>query len=415
MRFKKGCKVEVLRKREVPSGSWWGAEIISGDGHTYSVKYDHYSPDMDGVVERVPRKAIRPCPPPVKCPRSWVPGDIVEVYENNSWKLGEVSRVVGGNCFFVRLLGSSRQFRVHISDLRVRLSWQNSKWVVIQKKAERSNDALVKSQTKTRNFSQLMQSCIELEKYGGHDHVCTGNNNRAKEPTSRCMKKRPHFCLSPVDSCTGSRRKMRAVEKERCCRQVTTAHSSQLLEKVDAVASPCKLLGEKYMHAFLNHKVCEMGMHNQKPPAGAGYRFIESIEPNDAESVSSSVGSCSPSNSPYRSILYPIYSPIHDLGSNCNDAESPCASGRELPLHTKEALEAEIHRLELHAYRCTLLALYASGPLSWEQEVLITNLRFMLRISNDEHLSELRAKVGGLYSLPQGQDDGVWHRARMTK
>ncbi|KAG1355437.1 hypothetical protein COCNU_07G015490 [Cocos nucifera] len=415
MRFKKGCKVEVLRKRQVPPGSWWCAEIVSGDGHMYSVKYDHFLPDMDGVVERIPRKDIRPCPPPVERPRSWVPGDIVEVFENNSWKLGEVSRIVGGNCFFVRLLGSSRQFRAHRSGLRVRLSWQNNKWVVIQKKSERCNDALVKSLTKTRRFSQLTQSCIELEKYGGHGHVGAENSNRAEEPTSRCIKKRPHFCLSPMETCTGSKRKMRAVEKEGCCQKVATAHSSQLLEKVDAVASPCKLLGEKYMHAFSNHKVCEMGMGNQKPRTGAGYRFIKGIEPNDAESVSSSVGSCSPSNSPFRSILYPIFSPTHDLDCNCNDAESPCASGRELAFHIKEGLEAKIHRLELHAYRLTLLALYAAGSLSWDKEVLITNLRFMLRISNDEHLSELRAKVGGLYSLPQGQDDGICHRVKMTK
>lgn len=133
MRYKKGSQVEVLSKREAPSGSWRCAEIISGNGHTYSVKYDCYSPDMDGAVERVPRKAIRPCPPPVKFPRNLVPGDIVEVFEHNSWKLGEVSRVSGGHYFFVRLLGSSRQFRAEISGIRLRQSWHHNKWVVIQK------------------------------------------------------------------------------------------------------------------------------------------------------------------------------------------------------------------------------------------------------------------------------------------
>lgn len=49
-----------------------------------------------------------------------------------------------------------------------------------------------------------------------------------------------------------------------------------------------------------------------------------------------------------------------------------------------------IHGLELHAYRYTLQALYASGPFSWEQEELLTNLRTTLRISNDEHLVELK-------------------------
>ncbi|XP_038978918.1 uncharacterized protein LOC103703809 [Phoenix dactylifera] len=408
MRFKKGSKVEVLSKREVPSGSWWCAEIISGNGRTYGVKYDGYLPDMDGAVERVPRKAIRPCPPPVKCPRNWVPGDIVEIFEHNSWKLGEVSRVVGGNYFLVRLLGSSMQFRAHVSDIRLRQSWHDNKWVVIQKNSERCNDALVNSQTKTGKFStQLLQSCIELEKYGGDGHADAEKNYRSKEPTPRSMRKRLHFCLSPNDTCTGARRKMRAVEKVGWCEGVTAERPSQLLEKVHAVASPCQVLGEKHMHAFLNNKVCETGMDNQKPHAGVGYHFIESIDPNDAESVSSSVGSCSPSNRPYRSFLYPVTSPTHDLDSNHDDAESPCASGTELSLHTEEAHEAEIHHLELHAYRSTLLALYSSGPLSWEKEVLLTNLRLMLRISNDEHILELRHLASAKTSIIQSFQDTV--------
>ena len=133
MRFKEGSKVEVLDKREVPCGSWCCAKIVSSNGHYYSVKYDCYSGDTGVTVERVSRKAIRPCPPPVLSPRCWVPGDIGEVFEKNSWKLAEVSRVVGANYFFVRLLGSSRKLRVHISNLRMRLVWEDNTWVVIQK------------------------------------------------------------------------------------------------------------------------------------------------------------------------------------------------------------------------------------------------------------------------------------------
>ena len=74
---------------------------------------------MGAAVERVSRKAIRPCPPSVKSPCDWVAGDIAEVLDNSSWKLSEVSRVGGHGYFFVRLLGSSREFGVHASDLRL--------------------------------------------------------------------------------------------------------------------------------------------------------------------------------------------------------------------------------------------------------------------------------------------------------
>ncbi|XP_038974892.1 uncharacterized protein LOC120106090 [Phoenix dactylifera] len=387
MRFKKGSKVEVLKKREVASGSWWCAEIISGNGHTYSVRYDRYLPDMDGAVEKVSRKVIRPCPPPVKAPRSWVAGDIVEVFDNNSWKLAEVSKVVARNFYFVRHLGSFREFRVYISDLRVRQSWQDNKWVVIQKDSGRCNDGLTNSQTKTVKFSpQLPQSCIELEKYRVDEQIHVKNNNGYAEPTSRSMKKRS----LPVDTCTGTRRKMRAVQKEGRHQQIIARHSSQLLEKVDAVASPCNVLGEKYMHASLNHRIYEIGSDKQKRLANVGYHFIGSAGPNDAESVSSSVGSCSPNKSPYRSLHYPIASPPQGLDNHFDDADSSCALGRDCSLHAKKALEEEIHHLELHAYRSTMLALYASGPLSWEREALMTDLRLMLHISNDEHLLELR-------------------------
>lgn len=125
--------MEVLDKREVPSGSWWCGEIISGNGHYYSIKYDCHSDDTGLTIENVPRNAIRPCPPSVLRPRRWVAGDIVEVYSKNSWKVAEVLRAGGEKYYFVRLLGSSTNLRVHESYLRVRQVWEDHKWVVIQK------------------------------------------------------------------------------------------------------------------------------------------------------------------------------------------------------------------------------------------------------------------------------------------
>eukprot|EP00252_Welwitschia_mirabilis_P020230 TRINITY_DN4913_c0_g1_i1.p1 TRINITY_DN4913_c0_g1~~TRINITY_DN4913_c0_g1_i1.p1 ORF type:complete len:261 (-),score=45.46 TRINITY_DN4913_c0_g1_i1:109-891(-) len=54
-----------------------------------------------------------------------------------------------------------------------------------------------------------------------------------------------------------------------------------------------------------------------------------------------------------------------------------------------EDLPNEIHTLEAMAYRSVLSAFHARGPLDWQQEALLTDLRLSLHISNDEHRLEL--------------------------
>jgi hypothetical protein len=134
MRFKKGTKVEVLSKAEVPSGSWLCAEIVRGKGRRYTVRYEGFLGATDeDIVERVSRKSIRPCPPTLELVENWTPGDIVEVYQNFSWKMATVLKVLGKKYISVRLLGSSLEFHVTKFDIRVRQSWQHDKWFVVGK------------------------------------------------------------------------------------------------------------------------------------------------------------------------------------------------------------------------------------------------------------------------------------------
>ncbi|XP_065861054.1 uncharacterized protein [Euphorbia lathyris] len=96
-----------------------------------------------------------------------------------------------------------------------------------------------------------------------------------------------------------------------------------------------------------------------------------------------SVASCSSSNNPVDSTHRNNYKKAFADSSGNSDAESSCPS-------FEEKLEADIHELEFHAYKLTVQALYALGPLSWEQESLLTNLRLSLHISDEEHLLQLR-------------------------
>lgn len=133
MRFFKGSKVEVLQEAEVPLGSWRPAEIVSGNGHSYCVRYDRSMVDSGAAVERVPRRLMRPCPPPSDDPVCWTVGNILEAFDSYSWKVAEMVGELGKNYYEVRLLGSSLELRVHVWDVRLRKLWQDDKWIVIQK------------------------------------------------------------------------------------------------------------------------------------------------------------------------------------------------------------------------------------------------------------------------------------------
>lgn len=132
MRYKKGSKVEVFCKDEVPSGSWRCAEVICRNGHNYSVRYV-MGAEEKAIFERVSRNLIRPQPPPVQISGGWIPGDVVEVFRSYSWKMAIVSKVLREDQFLVRLVGSLNEFKVRKVDIRLRHSWMDGKWVLVGK------------------------------------------------------------------------------------------------------------------------------------------------------------------------------------------------------------------------------------------------------------------------------------------
>ncbi|KAI3891222.1 hypothetical protein MKW98_007527 [Papaver atlanticum] len=400
MRFKKGSKVEVLSKEEVPSGAWRCAEILWGNGHNYDVKYDWY-PGSTGspLMGRVSRKHIRPCPPSVGDSVDWLPGDLVEVLDNISWKIATVLKVMNGDYFLVRLLESSQELSVQKSFLRVRQSWQHDRWVIV------GNGSVITEDGKPNNVStaRFYQTSCQIPGTVRKAKRCVGDNylvgcQESNVISSGALKRESPYATSQVEGNTEAGRKFRAVGTDGRRQRVVSERPS-FQEKVVAAAFPQYLLGEKHMHAsFTNRSIfSEMNTGRTQQNGDIGNFSETGLESNDADdSDCSSVGSCgstgdSPSKLPFHSLTIPT----KDSDSSCSDAESFCGweYEKEDSHPSKEELAAEIHRLELHAYRCTMAALYASGPLSWEQEELMTNLRLTLNISNDEHLMEIKNLV----------------------
>jgi len=238
-----------------------------------------------------------------------------------------------------------------------------------------------------------LQRCAEIKKRKGDGQFYIKNDKHADEPhqiSLRGSRKRSRFCSRKVevDTRAGAERK-RGGKKEGKRQRLLVARSSKLPGKVDACASSRVIREENYLGASLNNRTTgfpESDLNWGNPNEDVHF-FLGSLEHSDSDCLSSSVGSCSPNSSPYRSFDQPKSNPTRDMDTG---DEASSVSEREPFEPTREGRTAEIHQLELNAYRSIIVALYASGPLSWEREALLTNLRLMLHITIDEHLFELR-------------------------
>ncbi|KAK1314253.1 hypothetical protein QJS10_CPA06g01467 [Acorus calamus] len=327
-------------------------------------------------MERVPRKAIRPCPPPFEGAESWVSGDIMEVFEMSSWKLAEVSRVVSRNHYFVSLLRSYSEFKVHKSFIRVQQSWKDGRWVLIGKDLGKlNNDKLIRPPKAGDSPMSGFQLPLLDEGMKG----CPGDDHYPIEKCIpldySCRKKK----RSPVVTCIANGKILKAAAKDDRCPQLIPGCASHLPEKVDAVSYPVNMLGENYVHTLLYNNTAgfsEMDVGIREP--NTDFKYVDSRDAK-TESSPSSVGSCSPSQEYCDSNEYLLVNYGIDRDSENDDAESFCRREprRKQSELMKGDLRADIHQLELHAYRRAMEALYASGPLSWDQETLMTNLWLM--------------------------------------
>ncbi|KAL6533857.1 hypothetical protein OROHE_013690 [Orobanche hederae] len=389
MRLTKGDKVEVMNKNNAPV-SWHGAKILSSNGHTYRVQYDYY-PGManEKMFETVSRKFVRPVPPLVQGLENCINGDIVEVFFVFAWRIAAILRVLegkkeikskkaSGNRYLVRILGCSEELIVDDSNIRMRQIWHDDKWILIGKSCE---DVIAgKPSTSTYYHMNFQIPQINSRAQKQPKSNCTNVQDELLGSDmihSRSLKRMAPYESSIIEAHVAHAKKIRTIEKD--------GRRQRLLEKVDAVSYPRETLGEKNMHDSFNNII------------STWYNQMERTNPdlNSSDNDACSVGSCSDTDlNPDNYCIPLIPFPCQETDTICSDAESCYGSGSERKSGTSfppnEELEGSIRRLELHAYRRTLEALYVCGPLSWEQEALLTNLRIMLHISNDEHLMELK-------------------------
>ncbi|CAI0415004.1 unnamed protein product [Linum tenue] len=237
MRFKKGSKVEVLGKEE---GVWRLGEITSGNGHTYSVKYDvSMFASGEDVEEMVPRKAIRPYPPYVDYLDSWSVGDVVEVYVNLSWRTAVVMEVMDGNYYLIQLTGSARELQANKINIRVPQLWQDGQWFVIGKGNSSCEDV---NSTNASTLSCYQKPSQRMKQVGasrklqeGSNYLYTENNTGFQEScvvSARTLKRASPFWSSDFEAYDASLHKRRAFRKEEQLQGAVKGYQTSSLKKV---------------------------------------------------------------------------------------------------------------------------------------------------------------------------------------
>ncbi|XP_027772874.1 uncharacterized protein LOC107020644 isoform X2 [Solanum pennellii] len=389
MRFKRGSKVEVMNMKQSPA-SRRRAENLSDNGYMYTVRYDYY-PGIEsmGRTERVSRKNIRSCTPCVESLENQEIGQVVEVFDESSWKMATIVKVLDSDYYLVHQTGCLKELCVHRSNTRVVQCWQDEERHLIRKGSElcRRSDQL-SALKPSEKVSKVLSFSARNRFHAGDDHLASQECTELRKShiSSSLLLNRVSQVAFSKNGTFRNIRDLEATERVFKRRRVVPA-SLKGQVNVDA---KCKenIMAEKYVHDQLKDDgYC--ALEKTKRSGSIGYFLTRSTESSDA----CSVGSCS-INEKFSNL-----SPEEVFCQGtvlCSDAESCHDSADKEERHSLSSpvkIAASIHSLELHAYRCTLEALYASGPLSWDQEALLTNLRISLHISNDEHLAELKTLI----------------------
>ncbi|XP_062212676.1 uncharacterized protein LOC133913520 [Phragmites australis] len=259
----------------------------------------------------------------------WIIGDVTEVLDRNTWKLGKILKMLKNNYFVIRLADCIQLKEFHISSLRIPHA------------------------TGTPHSNQ----------YPAADKV-TGRGKRQPAdrtlPRSKAVPQMGHQTYERASN--GKKRKAAADASHRLSKRTQPP-------QVATVSNLNGAMADSYLHSpsqVRDEAECSVASCSVNDP--------EHFYNDSKRQAAAGLASC----------CFP-----DDAMSAC---ARPCTSGREAEDHGDEepAAGVDIHVLELAAYRSTMRALYASGPLTWEQESLLTNLRLSLNISNDEHLLQLR-------------------------
>ncbi|XP_023004182.1 uncharacterized protein LOC111497581 [Cucurbita maxima] len=348
MKFKHGSKLKILSKKKVPLGPQCLMEAIRSNGANYIVRHVKSKGGSNhAMVEQVSQKVIVPCHTHLDVKGAWAPGDVVEVFDNNSWKIATISEVLGKMHILVRLLGSSQEFKVRKTNIRVRQPWEDDDGarVMVGKGNQNSNGGKLHANqllNHNQNSTSQVQKTNSRTTLWKKDDGFAVRNKRIQDGHNVGILKRSTDCSS--GAFYGASHKVRLIEKDGRYVKVVAANPTKLPElQVGPVSYLRDYLGERRRPESLNRRHgghLKLDVKGKEP--GSPVREL-----NDGDSIMCSVGSCSISSDNSSEMPCDVSAAVTEqIACHFPDGRSPHHSGYEghcLP--TKEELSAEIHRV----------------------------------------------------------------------
>ncbi|RLN34332.1 uncharacterized protein C2845_PM03G21520 [Panicum miliaceum] len=311
----------------------------------------------------------------------WVLGDVTEVLDQHSWRLGKITEVLKNDYFAIRLVGFIQPREFHISCLRIPHAYHSKQLTVEDRVPELSKPVRLAGHS-SHHSKFVMERDIQAYEEDDHNTKRKATNMCASTSAKTVKRKLEASRMPPNDLArrTGKKQKVAAYEVRQLTKDVLPLKMSDRND-IDGdrfyrpLSGRCNDLAENNNTKRKPHckvlPTSEIPLHIKEPNecsvASCSINYLEYCTNDEEQSVR--IRSCFPD----------------DAMSAC-----PSMSAQENNNVYGSSLHMNVHELELQAYQSTVRAFHAAGPLTWEQESLLTNLRLSLNISNEEHLVQLK-------------------------
>ncbi|OEL19017.1 hypothetical protein BAE44_0019966 [Dichanthelium oligosanthes] len=314
---------------------------------------------------------------PVQLRRSrWVLGDVTEVLDHNLWRLGKITEVLKNDYYVIRLAGFFQPREFHVSCLRIPHAYHSKQLTVADRVSELSKPIRLADRSSHHSKFVMEQ---DLQAYEEDDHntkrkaanVCASTSARTVKRKLEANRMPPNDLVRR----TGKKQKVAAYEVSQLTKNVfplkvsarNDIYGDRFYRPSDGRCNDLAKNNITKTTPDCNFFPSSVREENECSVASCSANYLEYCTNDDQQSVG--IGSCFPD----------------DVMSACQSI-----SGKDNKNAYGSVLHLNVHELELQAYQSTVRAFHAAGPLTWEQESLLTNLRLSLNISNEEHLLQLR-------------------------